>query len=453
MSTELKETIFALATPAGKSGVAVIRLSGPRACAALESLTHRDSPAPNSAIFTKFYAPSGTLVDAGIALYFKAPKSFTGEDVVELQVHGSLAVIRELLEALSQIDGLRPAEPGEFTRRAFINGKMDLTQAEGLADLIDAATPAQKSQAMRQMEGDLSGFYDSMRNQIVTALAHMEAYIDFPDEEIPESVLLGLNGEVLSLKATIEKALADNRRGEALREGLHIVILGAPNAGKSSLLNLLAGRDAAIVSHKPGTTRDVIEVQMDMAGFPVVLTDTAGLRETADDIEQEGVRRALSRAGEADIKLVLFDASELPALNPASAALIDERTLIVLNKSELCHPGEGRDPRLPEIPAYAGMTIQISTKTGQGVDALLAALSQKVSAFFSGDAAPMITRSRHRALLLQAFSYLERFDVAQPLELACENLRQSALCLGKITGKIEVDDVLDVVFRQFCIGK
>jgi tRNA modification GTPase len=438
-------TIYALATPAGKSGVAVIRLSGPQATTALEQLTGRTHPAPNSFYFSSFYRPqTRELIDRGLALYFKAPQSFTGEDVVELHTHGSLAVIREMLETLSHIQGLRPAEAGEFTRRAFTHGKMDLTEAEGLADLIEASTSKQKSQAMRQMEGHLSRYYGELRQRMLLALAHMEAYIDFPDEEIPESVLHGLTAEVDELKATIESALRDDRRGQALREGLHIVILGAPNAGKSSLLNTLAQRDAAIVSQQAGTTRDVIEVHLDIAGFPVILTDTAGLRESDNDIEAEGIRRAMARAQEADIKLVIFDASLLPQRDKASLALIDERSVIVYNKS---------DKASGDYPLGEGRLCAISTANGQGIDVLLAILTEMTTQFFAHSNAPMITRDRHKALLSAAYRHLSRFDIHAPLELTCEELRQSALCLGKITGKIEVDDVLDVVFRQFCIGK
>ncbi len=270
------QTIFALATAPAKSGVAIIRISGERASPALTLLTGNHSPVPNFAKYCSIQNPlSGEIIDKGLAIYFQAPHSFTGEDVVEFQVHGSIAVIREILEVFSTIDGLRPAEAGEFTRRAFINEKLDLLEAEGLADLIDADTSAQKNQAMRQMHGEMSIFYDDIRIKTISCLALLEAYIDFPDEEIPESVLEQWRKTIISLQTTIRAALADHKRGERLREGLSIVILGAPNAGKSSLLNTLAGRDAAIVSHHAGTTRDVIEVQMDIAGYPVVLMDTA----------------------------------------------------------------------------------------------------------------------------------------------------------------------------------
>jgi tRNA modification GTPase len=441
-----KETIFALATAPGKSGVAIIRISGPRAFAALTALSGQRLPAPNSAQLTSFRVPgSDLIIDRGLALCFKAPASFTGEDVVELQLHGSLAVIRQMLEALSAIVGLRPAEPGEFSRRAFANGKMDLIEAEGLADLIEAETPGQKSQALRQMEGALSRYYDTLRERIVRALAHLEAYIDFPDEEIPPSVLAGLGTEIRDIKTVIAAALADHRRGEKVREGIHVVILGAPNAGKSSLLNTLARKEAAIVSHQAGTTRDVIEVHMTIAGFPVILTDTAGIRESADDIEEEGVRRALSRAEAADLKLVLFDGgAAMP--DSRSQALIDQATITIISKSDILN-----NSVIKLLSKYN--PIQLSIKTGEGIEQLLGIIEERIVSIFSSQAAPLITRHRHRALLTEAMEHLDRLDLAAPLEIACEELRLAAQAVGKITGKIAVDDVLDVIFKSFCIGK
>ncbi|MBY0408384.1 MAG: tRNA uridine-5-carboxymethylaminomethyl(34) synthesis GTPase MnmE, partial [Rickettsiales bacterium] len=267
------DTIFALATPPGKSGVAVIRLSGARAAQALFALTGWQAQ-PRMAKYVTFCDMDGQVVDKGLALYFPNPKSFTGEDVVECHIHGGLAVIREFLGVLSGM-GLRPAEVGEFTRRAFANGKMDLLEAEGLADLIDAETSAQKTQAQRQMEGALSAYYAAIRTQMLTVLAHLEAYIDFPDEEIPESVFTGIAGDIAAVEQSIRAAMDDAGRGERLRDGISVVILGAPNVGKSSLLNVLARRDVAIVSQRAGTTRDMIEVHLDMGGYPVVLVDTA----------------------------------------------------------------------------------------------------------------------------------------------------------------------------------
>jgi tRNA modification GTPase len=436
------DSIFALATPAGKSGVAIVRLSGPQALGALQTLSGIDAIAPRRAYYVTL-RHNQYVIDRGIALYFKGPRSFTGEDVVELQIHGGLAVIRQLLEVLSSMKNLRPAEPGEFSRRAFANGKMDLMEAEGLADLIDAETLHQKTQAERQMEGELSHYYDELRRQITHVLAHLEAYIDFPDEEIPDSVIAGLGKDIASIQSTIAAALKDQKRGERLREGITIVILGAPNAGKSSLLNTIAKKDAAIVSARAGTTRDAIEIHLDICGYPAILVDTAGLRETVDEIEGEGVRRALARAADADIKLVLFDGEKWPSLDKASPKLLDDSAIAVVNKSDLL----GKREAAP-IEAHF-----ISTKTGEGVEALLSMLEQKIIRFFSGASAPFITRNRHRALLSEASAWLEKSLVPAPLELTCEDLRQAALAVGKITGKIQVDDVLDIIFKQFCIGK
>ncbi len=431
-------TIFALATPPGKSGVAVLRISGKGALPALQQLTGRHDWMPNKLTYSALGTYNSQLIDRGMAIYFKAPQSFTGEDVVELQVHGSLAVIRELLGVLGGLDGLRPAERGEFTRRALLNGKMDLVEAEGLADLIDAETTEQRHQALRQMQGDMSGFYERLRTEIIATLAHLEATIDFPDEDIPESVFAGLEAEVRAVIATISTTLAQHAAGERIREGISIVILGAPNSGKSSLLNALSKREAAIVSHHAGTTRDMIEVHLEIAGYPVILVDTAGLRETQDDIETEGIRRAVHRAAHADLRLVLFDGTQPP--DTASRALLGEGAIAVITKSDL--------PQRHSLPG----AIALSATTGEGVETLLALIESRIVSGFSGEGA-MITRARHRALLMEAMRHLERFFTVPEVELKCEELRIAAHSIGKITGKIAIDDVLDVVFREFCIGK
>lgn len=430
----MSQTIFALATPLAKSGVAVVRVSGSQALPVLQQLTGRQNWQTNQLLYTAIGHP---IIDHGMAVYFKAPKSFTGEDVAEFHIHGSLATIRELLGALGRLSRLQPAERGEFTRRAFLNGKMDMLEVEGLADLIDAETSAQKSQALRQMQGEMSQFYDALRQEMVTTLAHLEAYIDFPDEEIPESVWQGMGAEVRGVMQTIATTLSRHAEGERIREGISIVLLGAPNAGKSSLLNALANREAAIVSRHAGTTRDLIEVHMDVAGFPVILVDTAGLRESDNEIEQEGIRRAKDRAENADIKLILFDGTNSP--DAESLKLLDEGAIALITKSDLAINH-----------AIPGM--RISTQTGEGIESLLKLLENRIVSEFSGQGA-VITRARHRTLLEQSHSHLERFFTVHELELKCEELRLAAALIGKITGKIAVDDVLDVVFREFCIGK
>lgn len=433
------DTIYALATAPGKSGVAVLRLSGPRALAALQRLTGREALAPRHAHYVTFRAPGGEAIDRGLALYFPAPHSFTGEEVAECHLHGSLAVIRQLLEAFSGMEGLRHAEPGEFTRRAFINGKMDLMEAEGLADLIEAETREQKTQAMRQMQGELSRFYERLRGELVGCLALLEAYIDFPDEEIPESVLQSLSERSGGAAALIRNVMQDEGRGEHVRDGISIVILGAPNVGKSSLINVIAKRDVAIVSYQAGTTRDIIEVHLDMAGYPVVLVDTAGIRDSGDTIEQEGVRRALARAEAADLRLVVADGARAGGVEEALPLMRGE-ALLVVNKCDL-------------VPQSVADALAISTQTGEGMDRLLAALEARVVQLFSSGDAPMITRERHRAHLGDALYHIEKSLTSLPLELRCEELRRAAGAVGKITGKIQVDDVLDVIFSSFCIGK
>lgn len=432
-------TIFALATAPAKSGIAIIRISGAGAASALALLTGAPCPAPNFAKYSVFKNPiSGEVIDKGLAIYFKAPHSFTGDDVAELHLHGSPAVIREILGVLSRVAGMYAAEPGEFTRTAFLNGKLDLLEAEGLADLINAETSMQKSQALRQMSGEVSGFYQEIRTKTISCLALLEAYIDFPDEEIPESVLTQWRETIKSLRQSISATLSDNKCGERVRDGLSIVIIGAPNAGKSSLLNRLARRDAAIVSQHAGTTRDVIEVHMDIAGYPVVLMDTAGLRQSADEVEEEGISRARVRAGQADIKLALFDGSKLPEMDAHTKELLDENTIVIFTKSDLGANGSG---------------FAVSAKTGQGIEELLVLIEEKVSDSFGRGASSLITRARHRNLLTEAELLLSAAMEDKEIELSCEELRRAALAIGKITGKIQVDDVLDVIFSQFCIGK
>ena len=439
-------TIFALATAPGRSGVAVVRISGPEAGSALAALTARPLPPPRRAVLTQLRDPrSGDALDDALVLRFTGPASFTGEDVVELHLHGGRAVVAGVVEALGTLPGLRMAEPGEFTRRAFENGKLDLTEAEAVADLIDAETTAQRRQALRQMDGALGRLYDGWRERLTRALAHIEADIDFADEDLPGGVADAVRPVVAGLAGEIAAHLDDGGRGERLREGLHIAIVGAPNAGKSSLLNALARRDAAIVSARAGTTRDVIEVHLDLGGYPVVLADTAGLREAAaDEVEEEGIRRARDRAARADVKVAVFDATTLPALDAATLALIDRDTVVVFNKIDLAAV---TDPR-PDLSPVA-----VSARSGAG----LKELEERLTAF-SADrlaigSAPSLTRARHRAALAECRESLIRALEAPLPELAAEDVRLASRALGRITGRVDVEDLLDVIFRDFCIGK
>ena len=439
------DTIFALSSARGRAGIAVVRVSGPRAGAALAALTGKSHLQPRVAERVRVRDAASAPIDDGLALFFPAPRSVTGEDVGELHVHGGRAVIAGVLEALAALPGLRPAEPGEFTKRAFLNGKIDLTAAEGLGDLVDAETAAQRRQALRQMEGGLAALYEDWRVRLVRALAHLEAEIDFADEDLPRDVaglaMAGLGG----LRAEIARHLDDRRRGEVLREGLSVAILGAPNVGKSSLMNALTRRETAIVSSIAGTTRDIVEARLDLGGYPILLADTAGLREVdeaagRDPIEREGVRRALARAEHADLRLLVFDARTGP--DAAVAGLVGPDALLVANKSDLA----------PAPSAPAGALI-VSAVTGQGLDELRARLLAEAEARMDSGDTPAITRARHRAALRECVAGLERAAVASSPELVAEDVRLAARSLGRITGRVEVEDLLDVIFREFCIGK
>ena len=430
----MADTIFALASAPGRAGVALVRVCGPGAAQAVEVLTGRPCPAPRQAVLRRF-RDGKTTIDSGLLLWFAAPASFTGEDVAEFQVHGGRAVTEALLRALGRLPGLRPAEPGEFTRRAVENGKLDLTRAEAIADLTDAQTEAQRRQALRQYDGALADLYEGWRAALLRSSAWAEAGIDFPDEELPNALLARCHGLISEIYQQIQKHMDDARRGELLREGLHLTVIGPPNAGKSSLVNALAGRDLAIVAHTPGTTRDVIEAGMDLGGYPLTIADTAGLRDTEDAIEAEGVRRALARARNGGLVLLLLDGS---AAEPFSGPPAD---LTVWNKADLPWP----TPR-------EGM--RVSLRTGEGLDALVTALTVLVKERLeSSDEAPALTRPRHRHALEEARVALEKALAARQPELMAEDLRLALRALGRITGRVDVEELLDVVFRDFCIGK
>jgi len=447
------ETIYALSSAPGRAGVAVIRLSGPQVAAALESLTGSEPPRPRMASLRKLRGSDGTLLDEGVVLWFPRPHSFTGEDVAELQVHGGRAVLAAIFAALATLPGLRLAEPGEFSRRAFEHGKLDLTSAEGLGDLINAETEAQRRQALRQMQGALGTLYEGWRKQLTRALAHLEADIDFPDEDLPQGVAAEVKPQIARLREEIAAHLNDRQRGERLRDGLMVAILGAPNVGKSSLLNALSKREAAIVSDIPGTTRDIIEVHLDLGGYPVVLADTAGLRETADAIESEGVTRALKRAEAADLKLVVLDATAGRNIPKETAALIDADAVVVANKIDAPGVSLAPDWRINDRPV-----LPVSVRGNMGMDALLDALETEVTARIGLTGNATLTRARHREALTDCIAALDRFLHGSErnnlhAELAAEDVRLAARALGRITGRIDVEDLLDVIFRDFCIGK
>lgn len=445
----MADTIFALSSGRGRAGVAVFRISGPAAGEAGQLLLQRDLPEPRRAHLAWIHAPdNGEPLDQALVLWFPAPRSFTGEDVLELQVHGGIGVIVAVTRALGSISGLRLAEPGEFSRRAFLNGRFDLTAAEGLADLINSETEAQRRQALAQMAGQAANVYDGWRQRLVEALAMIEADIDFADEDLPDDVASRAAPLVADLTTEITTALADGGRGERLRDGLTVAIVGPPNVGKSSLLNALARREAAIVSDIAGTTRDVIEVHMDLGGWPVTLLDTAGLRESGDLVEREGIARARARAEAADLRLAMIDADHWPHVPAEMEGLMEGETIRVVNKWD--EVGDAAP-----VPSEADWYF-ISVKTGAGLDRLVDAIEGKAEELLGGRETVLITRARHRAALELALSHLERFTRglgASDLELLAEDLRLAARALARITGRIDVDDVLDVIFSEFCIGK
>ncbi len=439
----MSDTIFALSTPAGRGGVAVIRASGGHAWAGLDRLLAGQAlPDPRVASLRKLYDPqTGDILDHGMVIGFRGPASFTGEDCVEYHLHGGTAIVQGVLKALSSEPYHRMALPGEFTRRAFENGKMDLTAAEAVADLIHAETEGQRLQALKQMDGALFRLYEGWKDKLAHLLALMEADLDFNDQDLPDDLLFKVRPDISDVLTDIVQHLSDGRRGELLRDGFRLVILGAPNAGKSSLLNQLVKREAAIVSDIAGTTRDVIDVHLNLGGYPVILADTAGLRGSDDTIEIEGMKRAMGRAEQADIKILLFDGTE-KNFDAATLTLKDDKTILVINKSDLEQNKFASDG-----------AIFISAKTGAGLDGLIAAIISRLHNMVGGSDAPALTRARHREALQSARNALERFMEAPLPELAAEDLRLAIRFIGSITGRVDVEDLLDMIFRDFCIGK
>jgi len=443
------DTIFALATAAGRAAVAVVRISGPRSSEVLQALA-APLPAPRRAVLRRLRAADGEALDEALVLWLPGPGSFTGEDSAELHLHGGRAGVEAVSGALAGL-GLRLAEPGEFSRRAFGNGKLDLTQAEAIADLVDAETDGQRRQALGQLEGGLSARYEAWRRRLIEALARLEAAVDFPDEDLPEALSTEVGRRVSALADELEAALADEGRGERVREGYRIALVGAPNAGKSSLLNRLAGREAAIVTATPGTTRDVIEVPAVIEGFKVLFADMAGLRDSADPIEVEGVRRARAWAEGADLRLWVVDRSANGQWR-LGAGVARPGDMLLLNKAD--RP-PGRDAEAARDPASDGLDVlEVSATAESGLDGLWAALQERVRRLGGGDF-PAVTRIRHRRHLREAVLALRRAErgLAVSPELGAEDLRHAGLALGRIAGRIDAEQVLDEVFSSFCIGK
>ncbi len=453
MTKSERSTIFALSSGRPPAAIAVVRISGPRARFALETLVGR-VPEPRRAALGRVRASAaGEVIDEALVLWLPGPGSETGEDMVELQLHGGRAIVAATLSALGRLEGFRPAEAGEFTRRAFEHGRLDLTAVEGLADLIAADTEAQRRQAFRQMKGLLGERAEGWRKRLIAALALIEAGIDFPDEgDVPADLVRPALAVVRELRTEMDAVLAGAERGERLREGLVVAIAGPPNAGKSTLLNALARREAAIVSPFAGTTRDVIEVHLDLGGYPVTVLDTAGIRESDDPVEREGVRRARERSRAADLILWVTDGGSA-ADQPVDDGIQDGTGIPVVwrarNKIDLLDSS----PERAEIPADGRRVFAVSAVTGNGVAGIAESLRAFAEDFFAGTEPALVTRDRQRGALAAASAALARAEIAGQEELVAEELRGAATELGRLTGRVDVEDVLDVIFRDFCVGK
>lgn len=435
------DTICALASGPPPAAIATLRVSGPLTSEIIATCLSKSTLEPRRATLVDLHAKSGALIDSGLAVYMPGPASYTGEDTLELSLHGGRVIVETALKALMDA-GARLAEPGEFTRRAFEAGKLDLTRAEAVADLIDAESEAQLSQALKQMDGALEKLYSDWREDLTQCLALLEASIDFPDEEdAPDRVDGPVMEHLAKLENDLGQALSEGNITERIRDGFKVAILGKPNAGKSTLLNQLARRDAAIVTEIPGTTRDIVEVRLTLGGYLVFIADTAGLRETADLVEAEGVRRALKAADEADVRLWLYDARETPPSNQVKPG-----DLVISNKSDLIEPEN-----------VSRETLSISAKDGIGISAVETAIVERLSAMTQNIGAPMITRARHRQGIERALVHIasatDHLKIGAGAEFTAEEVRMASRELGGLTGHIDTESVLGAVFSSFCIGK
>lgn len=442
------KTIYALSTVYGKSGIAVIRISGSEVINILSKITSLDIKNIKSryAYFTDIKDNvTRETIDKCLILYFKSPHSFTGEDVLEIQCHGSKAVLNSVFKVLGSFDNIRLAEPGEFSKRAFYNGKMDLTEAEGLADLIDAETSEQQKYAIRQMEGNLKNLYNSWRENLVKVLSVLEAYIDFPEENIPENLYNDILNTVFKIKEEIEKHLQGNNISERLKNGFRVVIAGSANAGKSSLINALTQKNTMIVSDIAGTTRDAVDVNLDIAGYPVIITDTAGIRKTDNPIEKMGIDIALEKINQADMVIALYDASEASFDNkllPKSLSNI----IYVANKIDKLSEKEKNKIKKQKH-------ILISAKYGDGINDLANKIISIIKSNFTSSSNILITRERYRTALLACLENLNNFSLNKDIEFSTEDIRLACRYIGQITGFVKVDEILDNIFGSFCIGK
>ena len=442
-------TIYALSTGPGISGIAIVRVSGAEASQVVKKLTGKDVPTPRVATMRKINKiNSSELIDEGIILWFPGPESYTGEDLVEFHIHGSKAVIDALHNSISKVDDCRLAEPGEFTKLAFQNGKINLLKAESIADLISAETEIQRQQAIKIMNGKSANKFNELREKLLKILSHVEAKIDFPDEDLSENILKNIKKDSKEVSLSIKKILEDQRVGERIREGFKIAIIGPTNAGKSSLLNHLSNRDAAIVSEIAGTTRDVIETHLNIDGYPVVVSDTAGIRESQNEIEKKGIKLALKNAEDADLKLIVIEAKSTD-FNGVLRELMSENAILVINKSDLL-----KGDLSLEIKTFEH--VLISLKNNLNIEDLILKIKNKLKNKFITSEDIFITRERHRQHLEQCLNYLKNFEEkneAEDFDKAAEDLRLATRHLGMIVGKVDVEEILGSIFNDFCIGK
>ena len=440
--------IFALSSGRGPSGIAIIRISGSETLKICKDLTKLKDIKSNEVNFCKFYDPKNdNIIDPeALLLWFPNPNSYTGEDLAELQIHGSNAVINALLRVLSEQKNCRLAEPGEFTKIAFQNNKIDLLKAESIGDLIHSETELQRRQAVKLVQGNASNYYNNLRKKIIKSLAFIEAKIDFSEEDLPDKVLKDAHKSIKEIHSEITKIIEDNKVGEKIRDGFRVSITGEVNAGKSSLLNLLSKREVAIVSDEAGTTRDVIETYLNLDGYPVLLADTAGIREAKNEVEKKGISLALGKSKEADLNIIVIDNSS-KKINKEIQNMINKDTIILLNKSDVSEKQNHK---------FDVDTVLASVKNNKNIDKLINLLKAKLSKKYSSNNNALITRERHRVKLNECLKEIDKFlkkDQSKDLELAAEDLRMATRHLGGIVGKVDVEEILGSIFKDFCIGK
>ena len=439
--------IYALSSGKGPSGIAIVRLSGKDTLHITRLISKQKDLKIKQINFCKFYDPANqNLIDEGLLLWFPGPDSYTGEDLVEFHIHGSNAVINKILEVFSEQKNCRLAEPGEFTKIAFKNNKIDLIEAESIGDLIHAETELQREQAVKLVQGNASNYYNDLREKLIKSLSYIEAKIDFAEDDLPEKVLKEVHRSIKDIHRDIKKILEDNKIGEKIRDGFRVSIVGAVNAGKSSLLNLLSKREVAIVSEEEGTTRDVIEIFLNIDGYPVILADTAGIREVNNEVEKKGILLALGKSKEADLNIIMIDNSS-KIINDKIKNLINKDSIVLLNKSDI---KENQNHK------FNADTILVSVKNNKNIDILIKKMKEKLSKKFTSNSNALITRERHRVKLNECLKEIDNFllkDQNKDIELAVEDLRMATRHIGSIVGKVDVEEILGSIFKDFCIGK